>query len=62
MLKRAGKWPKLGDLAAHLRKVCEIAFTHVLSCVLLCIGQDLLGLMHKPIGVLQRRPQRPCGL
>jgi len=62
MLKRTGKWPQRGDLVSHLRKVSQIPFTDVLSCVLLGIGEDLLRLMHELVGVLQRWPQRRRGV
>ena len=62
MLKRTGKWPQRGDLIPRLRQQSQIPFTDVLTCILLGIGQDPLRLVHEPISVLQRRPQRCRGL
>ncbi len=45
-------------LFLHMRKVSQIGFSDLGTCLLLVIGQNVSGLMYQRIGAFERRPQR----
>ncbi|GHO64044.1 hypothetical protein KSC_029360 [Ktedonobacter sp. SOSP1-52] len=62
MLESGLKWPQGADFGVHLGQEGEISFTNGLTSILLRIGQDLFGLMHKAISTLKWRSEARCGL
>jgi hypothetical protein len=58
MVKGCAEFAQVRLLFLHVRNVCQIALADLGARLLLVIGQNVSGLMHKCIGILERGPQR----